>query len=86
MTNYRYHTDCSSYECKIYTAYIRINKKLTKVGYYYTDCHKFSLCDESKTNILQPESPLLLQNDEYSLLAKFDEEKLLFESNEYLLD
>jgi len=83
MANYRYHTDCSSYECKIYTAYIRINKKLTKIGYYHTECHKFSLCDESKSTALQPEPLPLFPNDEFAILVKGNEdEKLLFRSND----
>ena len=42
MTYRKIHRDCS-YECKVYTAYIRVSKKLQKIGIYHSGCGKFDI-------------------------------------------
>ena len=40
--------NCDAIECKPLTAYIRIDGKWTRIGYYGSECHKFELIDEKQ--------------------------------------
>lgn len=37
--------DCDEIECKALTAYVRIDGKFTKIGYFGSECKKFKLLD-----------------------------------------
>ena len=54
MTYSREHLFCNEKDCKILSSYVRIDKKLTKIGYFTTGCKKFALTDaETEWNIQQ---------------------------------
>jgi len=44
---YRADHDCTE-DCKRLAAYVRIDDKLTKIGYFGTGCHQFELLDLQK--------------------------------------
>lgn len=44
---YRADHDCAE-DCKRLVAYVRIDNKLVKVGYFGTGCHQFELLDLQK--------------------------------------
>ena len=41
----REHWDCNEIECKYLTAYVRIDGKWTKIGYFGSECKRFELLD-----------------------------------------
>jgi len=63
---YRKEHDCQSAECTELTAYIRVEGKYTRVGYYGSECNRFDSLDlkqeerdkETKENIQYVKSQL----------------------------
>jgi len=41
MTHKLYHKVCGNPKCRVYTAYIRVKKKLVRIGLYYSICDSF---------------------------------------------
>ncbi len=48
MVYRNFHWDCDEIECKRLVAYVRIDGKWIKIGYWGSECHKFELIDEKQ--------------------------------------
>jgi hypothetical protein len=46
------HRTCDLRKCKVYTAYIRVDKKLQKIGLYYSKCGKFIAYDKEARDLV----------------------------------
>lgn len=68
--------DCDEIECRALSAYVRIDGKWTKIGYFGSECKKFKLLDiqqeqedyEQKLRIKQIQNKIRkLRNENYCL-------------------
>jgi hypothetical protein len=62
MVYRNYHKDCKETECKILTAYVRMNSSWLRIGHYGSKCKKFESLD------LQQEKQERLMKQKFNLI------------------
>jgi len=67
------HWDCNEMGCKSLTAYVRIDGKWTKVGYFGLECKKFELLNEE-----QEEKDRLAKQTLAEIKSKISDTKMSF--------
>ena len=81
MVYRRYHENCEEIECNPLSAYVRIDGKWKKIGYYGSECKKFELLDLEKERAEKEQDTI---NKENLARSRAEMRKLKEESREKL--
>ena len=44
---HKFHKSCGNPDCKVYTVYIRVKKKLRRLAKYHTKCHELVIIQKT---------------------------------------
>jgi len=81
MVYRRYHENCEEIECNPLSAYVRIDGKWEKIGYFGTECKKFELLDLEKEKAKKEQDR---KNKENLVQVRAEMRKIKEESREKL--